>query len=61
MLITKDEDFPDQVLLGAPAPVIVWIRVGNTTRGGALLDWFGPFVNHVITMIDSGEQLAELR
>ena len=60
VLITKDEDFPDQALLGDPAPIIVWVRVGNTTRR-ALLDWFGPLVSHVILMIDSGERLVELR
>lgn len=31
VLITKDEDSPDQVLVRHPAPVIVWIRVGNTS------------------------------
>jgi predicted nuclease of predicted toxin-antitoxin system len=60
VLITKDEDFPDQVLLGGSAPVVVWIRVGNTTRR-ALLDWFTPLVDRVIAMIDSGERLIELR
>lgn len=60
MLITKDEDFSDQALLGGRAPVIVWVRMGNTTRR-ALLDWFDPLVNQVISMIDSGERLIELR
>jgi predicted nuclease of predicted toxin-antitoxin system len=60
VLVTKDEDFPDQALLGGPAPVIVWVRVGNTTRR-ALLEWFEPLVDRVIAMIDSGEQLIELR
>jgi len=60
VLITKDEDFPDQVLLGGPAPIIVWIRVGNATRR-ALLDWFDPLLDRAITMIDRGERLVELR
>jgi predicted nuclease of predicted toxin-antitoxin system len=60
VLITKDEDFPDQVLLGGSAPVVVWIRVGNTTRR-ALLTWFDSLVDRVIAMIDSGERLIELR
>ena len=59
-LITKDEDFADLVALGGPAPVIVWVRVGNTTRR-ALLDWFGPLVDQVIAMIDNGDRLVELR
>ena len=60
VLITKDEDFPDQVLLGGSAPVVVWVRVGNTTRR-ALLDWFAPLLDRVIGMIDTGERLIELR
>ncbi len=60
VLITKDEDFPNQALLGGSAPVVVWIRVGNTTRR-ALLDWFAPLVDRLIAMIDSGERLIELR
>jgi predicted nuclease of predicted toxin-antitoxin system len=40
VLITKDEDFPDRVVLGGRAPVVVWVRVGNMTRrallGGSL-------------------------
>jgi predicted nuclease of predicted toxin-antitoxin system len=60
VLLTKDEDFSDQVLLGRSAPVVVWVRVGNTTRRG-LLEWFDPLVDRVVAMIDSGDRLIELR
>jgi predicted nuclease of predicted toxin-antitoxin system len=60
VVITKDEDFPDLVVLGQPAPIVVWIRVGNTTRRG-LLDWFEPLVDRVVEMVDAGERLIELR
>jgi len=60
VLITKDEDFPDQVPLGGPAPVVIWVRVGNTTRRG-LLDWFAPSLDRVIAMVDRGDRLIELR
>lgn len=59
-LITKDEDFPDRVVLGGRAPVVVWVRVGNTTRR-ALLGLFDPLIDEVIRMIDGGERLIELR
>ena len=59
-LIIKDEDFADRVVLGGWAPVVVWVRIGNTTRR-ALLDWFGPLIDQVIAMIDSGERLIEMR
>lgn len=60
VLITKDEDFADQVVLGRPAPIVVWVRVGNTTRR-ALLDWFAPRINEIVEMTESGERLLELR
>ncbi len=60
VLITKDEDFSDQVLLGGPAPVVVWVRAGNLTRR-QLLDWFDPLLDQVTALVDSGERLIELR
>jgi predicted nuclease of predicted toxin-antitoxin system len=59
-VISKHEDFPDRALLGGEAPVVLRVRVGNTTRQ-ALLDWFDPLLDRVITMIDAGERLVELR
>ena len=60
VLITKDEDFADQVALGRPAPIVVWVRVGNTSRR-ALLDWFVPRTGQIVEMSESGERLIELR
>jgi predicted nuclease of predicted toxin-antitoxin system len=60
VLITKDEDFADQVVLGRPAPIVVWVRVGNTSRR-ALLDWFVPRIGQIVAMTESGERLVELR
>lgn len=59
-LITKDEDFSDMVLLSESAPAVVWIRVGNTRRS-ALLEWFVPLVDQIVEMVESGQQLIELR
>jgi len=59
-LVTKDDDFADRVILGGPGPVVVWVRVGNTTRR-ALLGWFAPMIDQLITLIDDGERLIELR
>ena len=60
VLITKDEDFADQVVLGGPAPIVVWVRVGNNSRR-ALLDWFVPRIGQIVEMSESGERLIELR
>ncbi|MEV4421260.1 DUF5615 family PIN-like protein [Patulibacter sp. NPDC049589] len=60
VLITKDEDFSDMVLFRDPAPVVVWVRVGNTRRR-ALLEWFDPLVDQIVEMVDAGHRLIELR
>jgi predicted nuclease of predicted toxin-antitoxin system len=60
VLVTKDEDFTDMVLLGDPAPVVVWVRVGNT-RKQALLEWFGPLIDRIVAMASTGDRLIELR
>lgn len=60
VLITKDEDFADQVVLARPAPIVVWVRVGNTSRR-ALLDWLVPRIGQIVEMTESGERLVELR
>lgn len=40
-ILTKDEDFPHRLRQSVTAPVIVWLRIGNTSRRG-LLEWFEP-------------------
>jgi hypothetical protein len=47
-------------VLGRSAPIVVWVRVGNTTRR-ALLEWFAPVVDGVVEMAEAGERLIELR
>jgi len=40
-IITKDEDFAERCLYSRDQPVIVWLRIGNTSNQ-ALLRWFVP-------------------
>lgn len=60
VLVTKDEDFSDTVLLDDAAPVVVWVRVGNT-RKHALVEWFVPLIDRIVAMVDAGHRLIELR
>lgn len=60
VLVTKDADFVDMVVLGHESPVIVWVRIGNTRRR-ALLEWFEPLIDPVVGLIESGSQVIELR
>jgi predicted nuclease of predicted toxin-antitoxin system len=40
-IITKDEDFAERCLYSRDQPVIVWLRIGNTSNQ-ALLRWYVP-------------------
>ena len=60
IIITKDEDFPHRLSQSVTAPVIVWLRVGNTSRR-ALLQWFEPLLPQVIQLIEQGDRLIEVR
>jgi predicted nuclease of predicted toxin-antitoxin system len=60
VLVTKDEDFADMVTLRKPAPPVVWVRIGNTSRR-ALLEWFMPLLDEVVQRVEAGETLIELR
>jgi predicted nuclease of predicted toxin-antitoxin system len=59
VLITKDEDFA-QLHRDQRGPVVLWIRIGNTTRR-ALLEWFEPRLPEIEDLIANGEKLIELR
>ena len=60
ILVTKDEDFPHRFRQGSVAPVILWLRIGNTSRR-ALLQWIEPLLPKIETMIREGERLVEVR
>ena len=60
VIVTKDEDFANMAALGGDAPPVVWVRVGNTRRA-ALLAWFEPLIDEVISLVEAGNPLIELR
>ena len=60
VIVTKDEDFANMAALGGDAPTVVWIRVGNTRRA-VLLAWFEPLIEQVISLVEAGDRLIELR
>jgi predicted nuclease of predicted toxin-antitoxin system len=60
IIISKDEDFEDRISRGAiPAPQLIWIRLGNTTKR-ALLLWFKNVLGELIKRIEAGEQIIEI-
>lgn len=60
ILVTKDEDFPHRYRQGGASPVVLWLRIGNTSRR-ALLDWFEPLLPQIEELIRQGERLIEVR
>lgn len=60
IIITKDEDFPHRLSQTMTAPVIVWLRIGNTSRK-ALLQWFEPLLPQIVQHIQQGDRLIEVR
>lgn len=60
IIVTKDEDFPHRLQQSKTSPVIVWLRIGNTSRR-ALLEWFEPLLPQLEVLIQNGDRLIELR
>lgn len=56
IIITKDEDFTTR---SEPAPIIVWLRVGNTTNP-ALRSWFERRLPGILQLIAQGNRLVEV-
>jgi predicted nuclease of predicted toxin-antitoxin system len=59
-IITKDEDFPRRLGQSQGGPVIVWLRIGNTSRR-ALIDWIDPLLPRIVALIAQGDSLIEVR
>ncbi len=60
IIITKDEDFAHRMSQSMTSPIIVWLRIGNTSRR-ALLAWFEPLLPQIETLISQGDRLVEIR
>ncbi|NBC15444.1 MAG: hypothetical protein GVY09_19295 [Gammaproteobacteria bacterium] len=56
-IVTKDEDFVHLRGIDPAGPVVVWVRLGNTTRR-ALLDPFAGVWPHLEHALSAGERLA---
>jgi len=60
IIITKDEAFPQRLNRSESAPVVVWLRIGNTSRQ-ALLRWFEGLLPQIVEHSRQGDRLIELR
>jgi predicted nuclease of predicted toxin-antitoxin system len=60
IIVTKDEDFAERTARTTSSPVIVWLRIGNSTNR-ALLEWLEPRWTQVTVLLDAGNRLIEVR
>ena len=60
VIITKDEDFAEEVRRGDEGVSVVWLRVGNTTTK-VLLKWLEPRWAQICSLLDNGDRLIEVR
>jgi predicted nuclease of predicted toxin-antitoxin system len=59
VIVSKDSDFVTLATLEDEGPAVVWLRLGNTRRK-ALLEWFGPLLPKILSMLEQGEKLIEI-
>jgi len=59
-IITKDQDFADRSISSRASPVIVWLRIANTSNR-VLFAWLLPLWPETISRIESGDTLVEVR
>ena len=59
-ILSKDEDFVDHWLLSIQPVPLVWSRKGNCSNR-ALLEWLAPLGTEVVSRLEQGELLIELR
>ncbi len=59
ILVTKDDDFAARSTRETTAPVIVWLRVGNSTNK-ALRSWIEARLSGIVLMLDQGNRLIEV-
>ena len=60
VIITKDEDFAQRAQTGVAGPVIVWLRIGNTSNA-ALRAWLVPQLPELVRLIGQGYRVVEVR
>jgi len=60
VIISKDEDFQIRASVSTPAPKLIWVRVGNTSKQ-TILQLFEKQWIQIIKELDNGECLIELQ
>ena len=59
VIMTKDEDFAARSVRDSSGPVIVWLRIGNTTNR-VLRAWIEPRLSGMAELLAAGSRLVEV-
>jgi predicted nuclease of predicted toxin-antitoxin system len=59
VILTKDEDFATRAQQVPDGPVIVWLRLGNSSNA-ALRAWLGPRLPGIVQLVAQGSRLVEV-
>ena len=60
VLVTKDEDFVERYRRLSGGPVLLGLRIGNSSKR-ALLGWFMPLLPQLLARIEAGDRFVEVR
>lgn len=59
VIVSKDRDFPIWAVSRRPAPVVIWIRLGNATAR-SLISWIEPRWAEIEGELGGGAKLIEV-
>lgn len=59
VILTKDEDFAARAQHEPAGPVVVWLRVGNSSNT-ALRAWLEPRLSGIVQLVEQGSRLVEV-
>jgi len=60
VIVTKDEDFSRQAIRPGATVQVVWVRLGNC-RKATLLAAFESLLPSIVSALEAGERLVEIR
>ena len=60
VIVTKDEDFLQRHLRTVGGPIVIWLRIGNSTNR-ELIRWLEPRLPSVVQLLNEGSRLIEVR
>jgi predicted nuclease of predicted toxin-antitoxin system len=60
VIVSKDADFANFVMMSETKQAVVWSRMGNT-RKDVLLDRVNEALHDILSALDAGERLVEVR